>query len=127
MNSEQAGDDAPKSEDSGSDGNSRETGGNTVTPDTSAAGPHTTWKTDPVTGEITRHGTWTPNDQNPTGWDTTQSTDLEGKSHFNKKTGERVPTPHTQGKGIDGGIRPAKSSEIPGSRRDENDENREHD
>lgn len=123
LSSEQAGDETPKSDGSAADGNSGETSGNKVNPDTRATGPHTTWKTDPDTGEITRHETWTPNEQNPTGWDSTQSTDIEGKSHFNKKTGESVPTPHTQGKGIEGGVRPAKPSEIPASRRGGNDEN----
>lgn len=80
---------------------------------TDASGPHTTWKSDPQTGEITRHETWTPNSQNPTGWDSVQSTDLRGTSHINKQTGETVPTPHTQGKGIPGGVRPADPSEIP--------------
>ena len=36
-----------------------------------------------------------------------------GKPHINKKTGEAIPTPHIQGKTIPGGVRAAKSSEIP--------------
>ena len=84
-----------------------------VKPIKDANGPHTTWKTDPQTGQITRHETWNPNPRNPTGWDKVQSTDLKGAPHINKQTGEAIPTPHTQGKGIPGGVRPASPSEIP--------------
>ncbi len=84
-----------------------------VEPIKDASGPHTTWKSDPHSGEITRHETWAPNPRNPSGWDKVQSTDLKGAPHINKQTGEAVPTPHTQGKNIPGGVRPAKSSEIP--------------
>lgn len=89
---------------------------NKVEPIKDASGPHTTWKSDPQTGEITRHETWTPNSRNPSGWDSKQSTDITGKSHTNKQTGERIPTPHTQGKDIPGGVRPADPSEIPRGR-----------
>ena len=84
-----------------------------VEPIKDAGGPHTTWKADPQTGEITRHETWTPNPRNPRGWDKVQSTDLKGAPHINKQTGEAIPTPHTQGKAIPGGVRPADPSEIP--------------
>lgn len=84
-----------------------------VEPIKDASGPHTTWKSDPQTGEITRHETWTPNPRNPNGWDKVQSTDITGAPHINKQTGEAVPTPHTQGKNIPGGVRPAEPSEIP--------------
>lgn len=84
-----------------------------VEPIKDASGPHTTWKSDPQTGEITRHETWSPNPRNPNGWDKVQSTDLKGAPHINKETGQAVPTPHTQGKGIPGGVRPADPSEIP--------------
>lgn len=84
-----------------------------VEPIKDASGPHTTWKADPQTGQITRHETWKPNPRNPTGWDKGQSTDLRGAPHINKQTGEAIPTPHTQGKGIPGGVRPANPSEIP--------------
>lgn len=84
-----------------------------VEPVKDAAGPHTTWKTDPRTGEITRHETWQPNVRNPSGWDKVQSTDIRGRPHYNKQTGESIPTPHTQGKDIPGGVRPATPAEIP--------------
>ena len=87
-----------------------------VEPLENADGPHTTWKADPQTGEITRHETWTPNPRNPKGWDSVQSTDMRGAPHVNKQTGQTVPTPHTQGKHIPGGVRPATANEIPKGR-----------
>ena len=78
-----------------------------------AIGPHTTWKSDPQTQKLTRHETWKPNPQNPAGYDSVQSTDIVGKPHFNKQTEKPIPTPHTQGKNIPGGVRPAKQGEVP--------------
>jgi hypothetical protein len=88
--------------------------------DSRAEGPHTTFKTD-KDRNVTRHETWEPNPQNPSGFDSKQSTDVDvnGKAHHNKVTGEDVPTPHTQGKDIPGGVRPAKPEEIP-KRRESN-------
>jgi RHS repeat-associated protein len=85
---------------------------NKVQPDQNATGDHTTWKTE--NGDMTRHETWTPNPKNPTGWDSKQSTDLNPRSapHTNKNTGEKIPTPHTQGKDIPGGVRPALPIEM---------------
>lgn len=77
-----------------------------------AAGPHTVWKTGPD-GQIIRHETYTPNPQNPIGWDKVQSTDITGRPHFNKETGQYIPTPHTQGPSIPGGVRPALPNAIP--------------
>src|SRR5207253_2432211 len=84
-----------------------------LAPIADAQGPHTTLKTDPVTGQMTRHETWSPNPRNPKGWDSVQSTDIIGRPHVNTQTGQPVPTPHTQGRGIPGGVRPALPSEIP--------------
>lgn len=77
-----------------------------------ADGPHTTWKTD-ANGNITRHETWEPNSQNPNGWDSCQSTDICGRPHRNSETNLPVPTPHTQGRHIPGGVRAALPHEIP--------------
>lgn len=86
---------------------------NRLKPDSRAQGDHTTFKTD-SDGNITRHETFETNPQNPSGFDSVQSTDVTGPAHQNKVTGEIVPTPHTQGKGIEGGVRPALPEEIPG-------------
>jgi hypothetical protein len=80
-------------------------------PDPDAVGPHTTWKTDPITGQITRTETWVPNPQNPSGWDSEQATDVTGSGHFDKATQQNIPTPHTHTP--DGGVRPATPDEIP--------------
>lgn len=77
-----------------------------------ADGRHTTWKTD-SSGRITRHETWEPNPRSPRGADSVQSTDLTGSPHRNSKTGQDVPVPHTQGRKIPGGVRPASPDEIP--------------
>jgi len=85
--------------------------------DPKAEGDHTVWKTDgdgPFDGDITRHETFEVDAQNPrTGFKSKQSTDIIGKAHRKKPTGEKVSTPHTQGKDIPGGVRPATPDEIP--------------
>ena len=48
------------------------------------------------------------------GFDKVKRVDLQGGSHYNKATGQDVPTPHTHGPNIPGGVRPANPSEIPG-------------
>jgi hypothetical protein len=88
-------------------------GANNLTPDPNTTGPHSTWKTD-ADGNVTGHAEWKPNPQNPSGFDEAKRVDIEGKPHFNKVTGENVPTPHAHGKDIPGGVRPARPDEIPG-------------
>jgi hypothetical protein len=46
-------------------------------------------------------------------------TDLNPNSapHTNKETGQPVPAPHTQGRNIPGGVRPATPDEMPFSLR----------
>ncbi|MEO5371598.1 MAG: hypothetical protein H7833_16130 [Magnetococcus sp. DMHC-1] len=85
---------------------------NKLGPIVDAAGPHTIWKKNSA-GNITRHETFMPNPRNPTGWDKVQSTDLVGRSHTNSMSGIRVQTPHTHGREIPGGVRPATLNEIP--------------
>jgi RHS repeat-associated protein len=81
-------------------------------PDPSAEGPHSTFKRD-ANGNVVRTETYSPNNRNPTGFDRTQSTDVSGRAHYNKATGQYVDTPHTQGSSIPGGVRPATPSEMP--------------
>lgn len=62
--------------------------------------------------------TFKRNDRNPSGWDKESNIDKKGRSHVNKKTGESVPTPHRQGKDVDGkeipgGVAPLAPSEMP--------------
>ena len=84
-----------------------------MTPDPNAKGPHSTWKAD-GDGRVKGYAEWKPNSRNPSGFDKVKRVDLQGGSHYNKATGQDVPTPHTHGPNIPGGVRPANPSEIPG-------------
>ena len=86
---------------------------NKLEPSKEATGSHTSFKSDPKTGEVTNYAEYTPNSKNPTGFDEVKRVDLKGESHFNKTTGTDVPTPHVHGKDIPGGVRPATPKEIP--------------
>ncbi|MDO8392222.1 MAG: RHS repeat-associated core domain-containing protein [Actinomycetota bacterium] len=89
-------------------------GGQRLSPDPAAGGsPHSTFRTDPVTGEVTHYTTWEPNPQNPLGYDPVLRYDGVGGAHFNKIDQIDIPTPHVQGPGIPGGVRPAQPWEIP--------------
>jgi hypothetical protein len=85
---------------------------NKLRPNTAAEGAHSTFRTD-VQGNITGHAEWRPNPRNPSGFDQAKRVDLTGDPHYNKATGERVSTPHTHGKDIPGGVRPATPDEVP--------------
>jgi hypothetical protein len=87
-------------------------GANRLKPDPKATGPHSTWKTD-ADGNIAGHTEWTPNAQNPSGFDEVKRVDLQGGPHYNKATGQDVPAPHAHEKGIPGNVRPARPDEIP--------------
>lgn len=84
---------------------------NKAEPVSDADGPHSTWKEDPVTGQKTRVETWVPNPQNPSGWDSGGATDVTGRPHYDKATGQYIPAPHTHLP--DGTTRPATPDEIP--------------
>lgn len=83
-------------------------GGDKLKPDPKAQGPHTTFKTDPKTGKVTKYTTWRPNPRNPTGFDPHKRVDVKpgGRPH------RGVPTPHAQGRRIPGGVRPARKNEL---------------
>jgi RHS repeat-associated protein len=87
-----------------------------LSPDPLAEGPHSTFSRDPVTDEITHYATWeaNPYPDYPSEWVRSGHYDGIGRAHFNKVTGEYVPTPHVQGPGVPGGVRPALPWEIPG-------------
>lgn len=84
--------------------------GNTLKPDPNATGAHTTPKYGPD-GKITGYQEWTPNPQNPTGFDAGRRVDVTGKPHTNKD-GTRVPTPHVHEPG-EKDVRPAEPDELP--------------
>ena len=86
---------------------------NKLKPDPNATGPHTTYKVDPNTGEITNYVEWEPNPQNPSGFDEAKRYDGTGGSHYNKATGTDVDTPHVHDPKAPGGVRSPYDWEIP--------------
>ena len=97
-------------------------GKNHLQPDEAATGPHSTRQTGP-NGETKKYAEYTPNSKrpanpktgNPGGHDEVKRVDLDPASapHTNKQTGESVPVPHVQSATIPGGVRPARTDEIP--------------
>ncbi|GAA0776059.1 hypothetical protein GCM10008908_28770 [Clostridium subterminale] len=77
---------------------------NKLKPDIKAEGPHSTFKQNPNTGEITNYKTWQPNLNNPTGFELEKGYDGIGKSHKNSITGEDL-MPHVHDKIVPGGVR----------------------
>ena len=89
-------------------------GKNKLDPDPDAQGPHTTFRRDPTTGQVTHYQTWNPSDpRNPKPWTPGKRFDREGAPHYNKVTDEYVPTPHINDPNIPGKVRPALPGEIP--------------
>jgi RHS repeat-associated protein len=84
-------------------------GSNNLRPDANAEGDHSTFKTDPQ-GKVTNYAEWEENPRNPSGFDEVKRLDKTGGSHFDKATGQDVPTPHVH---EGGGVRPALPEEIP--------------
>jgi Bacterial toxin 24 len=89
---------------------------NKLQPDPNATGSHTVFKRDPTTGKITGYETYEPqtSPRNLNRWESVRRTDLQGKPHFNKNTGQDVPTPHVHDTMAPGGVRGARPDEIPG-------------
>ena len=78
-------------------------------PDQNAGGNHSALKRN-KDGKITGTATYKKNPKNPTGFDEEKRVDVEGKAHFDKKSGKEIPTPHVkEGKKV----RPAKKEELP--------------
>jgi len=81
---------------------------NNLRPFPGAEGPHTTFKTDK--GRVTGHAEWTPNPQNPSGFNLKKRVDTQ---HASPHDHAGVPTPHVHDKSIPGGVRPALPDELP--------------
>ena len=88
---------------------------NKLTPDENSKGEHSTYRRDPNTGKITNYETWEnqSNPKDPKNWKSRKRFDGKGASHFNKKTGEDVPTPHTHDPSVPGGVRKPTTDEKP--------------
>jgi len=81
-----------------------------------AVGPHSTFKRDPATDKVTGHAEWQPNPRSPSGFEQTQPVDTQyanPHTHYNRVTGQQVPTPHAHDKNAPGGVRPADPTELP--------------
>ncbi len=86
---------------------------NLLAPHPEAAGPHTSIKRGPD-GRISGYETYKASDpRNPNPWTSEKRVDVIGAPHYNKVTGQDVPTPHVNGRDIPGGVRPAEPWEIP--------------
>ena len=84
-------------------------GSNKLAPDADAEGAHSTFKTDPQ-GKVTKYAEWKENSQNPSRFDEVKRVDVKGGSHFDKATGQDIPTPHVHEGGT---VRPALPEEVP--------------
>jgi RHS repeat-associated protein len=84
-------------------------------PDPNATGNHSTFRKDPVTGEITHYETYKPqiNVKNPNAWEVEKRYDAKGKAHTNKFLGEKIDTPHVHDPAYPGGVRYPNNTEIP--------------
>ncbi|WP_326797252.1 DUF6531 domain-containing protein [Streptomyces sp. NBC_01808] len=81
-------------------------------PDPNATGPHTTFRRDASTGRVVHYAEWAPqsNPKNPAPWEMVKRADMQGQPHFDKTTGQVIPTPHINLP--DGSARPAEPWEI---------------
>ncbi|KQO15415.1 hypothetical protein ASF12_28535 [Paenibacillus sp. Leaf72] len=83
--------------------------------DPDATGEHSTYKSDPQTGEITNWQRWYKSDpRNPNPFTPGERYDGKGAGHFNKQTGQMVETPHVNDPKTPGGGRKPYPWEIPG-------------
>jgi hypothetical protein len=81
----------------------------------SATGAHSTFERDPCTGRVTHYAEWRPqpNPQNPDSWERVKEYHGTGKSHYNKKLNQDIPTPHVWDPYTLGEVRPPTSDETP--------------
>ncbi|MFB8419989.1 polymorphic toxin-type HINT domain-containing protein [Streptomyces albidoflavus] len=65
-------------------------------PDPHAEGPHVTFRRDASTGKVSHYAEWTEqtNSRNPAPWEQVKRVDMQGVPHYDKVTGDSIPTPH---------------------------------
>ncbi|MCK7627471.1 hypothetical protein MUU72_30995 [Streptomyces sp. RS10V-4] len=82
-------------------------------PHPDATGPHTTFRRDGTTGQVTHYAEWAPQDNphDPAPWKMTKRVDMVGPAHFDRKTGVTIPTPHVNLP--DGRARPTEPGRTP--------------
>jgi RHS repeat-associated protein len=80
-------------------------------PDPNAEGPHVTFRRDASTGKVAHYAEWAEqtNPRNPAPWVQVKRVDMQGMSHYDKVTGDSIPTPHVNLPG--GNARPTESWE----------------
>lgn len=86
---------------------------NDLRPDPSATGPHSTFKRDPVTGEVTNYATWQQNPYNNNNWQREKRYDGVGAPHAEYGTYEPI-LPHVHDPSVSKKyVRRPKDWEIP--------------
>ncbi|WP_246245902.1 hypothetical protein [Paenibacillus lemnae] len=90
-------------------------GKNNLKPDLDAIGDHIVYKRDFVTGNITNYETFKlqTNPRNPNPFEFDKRFDGVGGSHYDKSTGQEIPTPHVHEAINPGGARIPYPNEIP--------------
>jgi hypothetical protein len=78
-------------------------------PRSDAAGAHTVFRRGPD-GRVRSYVTYP---REPSRWQVAKRFDGEGRAHYDKTTGQAVPTPHVHDPAAAGGVRPARRREIP--------------
>jgi Bacterial toxin 24 len=83
-------------------------------PQANADGAHTVFRRGPD-GSVRSYVTYIAqtNPRAPSRWQVAKRFDGEGRAHYNKGTGQAVPTPHVHEPRAVGGVRPARRHEIP--------------
>ena len=84
-------------------------GKNHLQPDPDAIGTHSTFRRN-AEGNVKHHAEWTPNPQNPSGFDLAKRVDTQfAAPHIDRG----VSIPHTHEKTAPGGVRRARPDELP--------------
>ncbi|HEX6042383.1 RHS repeat-associated core domain-containing protein [Longimicrobium sp.] len=88
-------------------------GNNNLQPHPKADGPHSVFRPNP-SGGTGHYETFRPqpNPRNPNPWQSVKRFDGTGKAHFDKTTGQSVPTPHVHNNRT-GSTRPPRGNEVP--------------
>ena len=86
---------------------------NKIKPDVDANGPHSVYKRDQKTGQITNYRTYESNPYNPSGFQEIKGYDGVGAGHKNPFTNKKIETPHVHDPNVPGKIREPYPWEIP--------------
>jgi hypothetical protein len=83
-------------------------------PESHAEGAHTVFRRG-LDGRVGSYVTYIAqtNPRAPSRWQMAKRFDGEGRAHYNKSTGQAVPTPHVHEPTAAGGVRAARRREIP--------------